>query len=123
MGQDVFIAENVVLDARGGLEIGSYTSINSRVMIWSAQHDWRSPDFAYSQDTVKIGMRCWICAATIVLPGRSIGDGAVVGAGSVVSRDVSAWKLAAGNPVKEVGDRPSDLPYVLNARAFKVKFW
>jgi len=46
IGSDCWIAEDVSLDGRGGLEIGDHVSIGSGVQVWTAQHDWRSPDFA-----------------------------------------------------------------------------
>lgn len=123
IGDDVFIGEDVVLDARGGLVIGSHTSINSRVMIWSAQHDWRAQGFDYVERGVVIGRHCWINAASIVIPGRSIGDGAVVGAGSVVSSDVEEWVVVGGNPIQVLRQRPRDLEYELEAARNKIMVW
>ena len=119
LGDDVFIAEDVLLDARGGLEIGSHTSINAGAQVWSAQHDWRSRSFAYSAAAVSIGARAWISARSVVLPGRNVGDGSVVAAGAVVTEDVSAWTLVAGNPALKVGERVGEFDYELAARRQK----
>ena len=51
---------------------------------------------------IHLGDRAWVAARAIVLPGITIGDGAVVGAGSVVTRDVPAGATAAGNPARIV---------------------
>lgn len=120
---DVFIAEDVILDGRGTLSIGSHVSINSRVQIWTAQHDWESPDFAYVEAPVTIGNHCWISASAIILPGVTIGDGAVIAAGSVVVGDVAPWTLVGGVPAKKLRDRPVVDKYVLYARKNKVLFW
>jgi putative colanic acid biosynthesis acetyltransferase WcaF len=123
IGGDVFVAEDVILDGRGGLTIGEHVSINSRVQIWTAQHDWQSPTFAYVQAPVSIGDHCWISASAIILPGVTIGEGAVVAAGSVVVADVDPWTLVGGVPAKKLRDRPVVNKYLLNARRNKVLFW
>lgn len=123
MGDDVFIAEDVILDARGGLTIGAHTSINSRVQIWTAQHDWQCPDFAYVHAPTRIGSHCWISAGVIVLPGVTIGEGAVVAAGSVVTKDLEPWILAAGVPARKLRDRLVVRDYQLDAAANKNWFW
>jgi len=59
---------------------------------------------------IRIGDRVWIGMRVIVLPGVSLGDGCVIGAGSVVTRDVPAWSLAAGNPARVVRSLPRTTP-------------
>src|SRR5450759_1576087 len=54
IGSDCWIAEDVSLDGRGGLEIGDHVSIGEGVQVWTAQHDWRSPHFAYESATVHL---------------------------------------------------------------------
>ena len=57
---------------------------------------------------VRIGRNCWLGAGVIVLPGITIGDNTVVGAGSVVTRDLPSGVVAAGNPcrvLREIGER------------------
>ncbi len=51
---------------------------------------------------VHVGKRCWICANTVILPGVTIGDNCVIGAGSVVTRDIPAGSFAAGNPCRVI---------------------
>jgi acetyltransferase-like isoleucine patch superfamily enzyme len=123
IGDDCFIAEGVVLDARGGLSVGSHVSINSGVQIWSAQHDYRSPDFAYEAKPVSIGDRAWISARVIVLPGVTIGEGAVAAAGAVVTADVAPWTVVGGAPAKVIASRPIVDAYRLDARRHKIWFW
>jgi len=55
-----------------------------------------------------VGRRSWIASHAIVLPGTSIGEGAVVAAGAVVHGDVAPWTIVAGNPAQPVAERPRD---------------
>ena len=123
IGGDCWIDEGVRLDGRGGLSIGGHVSIGSEVQIWTAQHDWRSPDFAYTAAPVRIGDRAWVNTRSIILPGVVIGEGAVVAAGAVVTKDVAPWALVAGVPARVVGTRARDLAYNLDARRNKAWWW
>ncbi len=62
--------------------------------------------------------RAWIAFGAIILPGVTIGEGAVVAAGAVVTRDVAPFTIVAGAPAKEVGTRNRDLNYRLSCRPF-----
>lgn len=123
LGDDVYIAENVVLDARGGLTIGESSSINTGAQIWTAQHDWEDEDFAYVSASTAIGHHCWLSARSVTLPGVSVGDGTVVAAGAVVSKSLPAWHLAAGVPATAVRPRPANLEYRLRANRNKPLWW
>ena len=123
MADDCFVAEGVVLDARGGLRIGAHTSINSAVQIWTAQHDVRSEDFEYVARPVEVGDHCWISARSTVLPGVVVGRGTVVAAGAVVSASLPAWTLCGGVPAKPIAERPMVDGYVLDASRNKVWWW
>lgn len=100
-------------------EIGRFTSIANNVVIGGAKHpmEWvgMSPVFYQGRDSVRkkfseyplekpaitlIGSDVWIGRSAIIISGVSIGDGAVVGAGSVVTKNVPAYGVVAGNPAK-----------------------
>jgi len=117
------IGNGAVLDARGGLRIGSDVNISTSVQIWTAQHAWNDVDFSYVTGPVSIGDRAWISARATILPGVQIGEGAVVAAGSVVTKDVPAFCLVAGVPAKVVGERRSDLRYQLPPARRKSWWW
>lgn len=123
IGDDCFVAEDVCLDARGGLRIEASVSVNTGAQIWTAQHDWRSPDFAYVTAPVHVEHHSWISARSVIIPGTVIGVGAVVAAGSVVTREVPPWSLVGGNPAKVIGSRPVVETYKLNASASKLLWW
>lgn len=100
--------------------IGSDVSIGPEAAILTLGHDPRSPEFADRGGPVSIGDRAWIGYRALVLPGVCIGEGAVVGAGSVVTRDVPPFAIVAGNPARVIGERPRSLSYRLNYRPFLV---
>lgn len=109
IGNGTRIGDNVILDARRGLTIGSNVNINSNVSIYTEQHDHRDPNFACFEGedlSVKIEDRVWIGPNSIVLPRVKIGEGAVCCAGCVVTKDVEPYTVVAGIPAKKVGERP-----------------
>lgn len=95
------------LDARSGIEIGRYVNLSSEVAIWTEQHDLHDPDFSIERAPVRILDRAWVSFRATVLPGVTIGEGAVVAAGAVVTKDVRAYSVVGGVPAKEIGERPS----------------
>lgn len=124
-GRNVYIGERSVinfgclLDGRGyRIEIGHDTSIGPEATLLTLGHEPNSPDFGNRGGPVKIGPRAWIAYRAIILPGVSIGEGAVVAAGSVVSKDVPPYTIVAGNPARVIGERKRNLTYILNHRPF-----
>ena len=67
---------------------------------------------------MRVGNRAWIAYRAIILPGVTIGEGAVVGAGAVVNRDVPPFTIVAGSPARPVGERSRDLNYTLSFDPF-----
>ena len=101
---DLTIAQNFVYK-RGMLEIGDRVSIGPCVILVLASH----PNSAHMTNkihdkeyTIRIEDDAWIGAGAIILNGITIGKGAVVGAGSIVTKDVPAGAVVAGNPAKEI---------------------
>jgi acetyltransferase-like isoleucine patch superfamily enzyme len=116
IGTNSIIGFKCVLDARRGLVIGNYVNFSSEVMIWTLQHDYNSPTFADKGGKVVIGDRAWLSCRSIILPGVTIGEGAVVAAGAVVTKDVAPYTIVGGIPAKEIGKRNRDLTYELGSR-------
>ncbi len=81
------------------------------VLIYTTNHEFRNKDIPMQQQgyqperPVSIGNDVWIGARVIILPGVTIGDGCVIGAGAVVTKDVPAYSVCAGNPAKVVKER------------------
>jgi acetyltransferase-like isoleucine patch superfamily enzyme len=103
----VDLALNVQIETSGGVTIGDRTLVGYGTKIFSRNHlipPNRGNIFGagHSFKAVSIGHDVWLGANVIVLPGRTIGDGAIVGAGSVVTKDVAAYTVVAGNPARLV---------------------
>lgn len=105
IGSRTSIGDGAILDARGGLSIGADVNLSTGVSIWTAQHGWNDPGFAFESAPVSIGDHAWISTKVIILPGCTIGEGAVVAAGAVVTTDLAPWGLYAGVPAKLKGHR------------------
>lgn len=111
IGKGTVIGHNCVLDGRKGIEIGENVNVSSEAMIWSLQHDYNDPHFKAAGEKVVIHDNAWVSCRSIVLPGREIGQGAVIAAGAVVTKDVPAFKIVGGLPAKIIADRNQDLDY------------
>jgi len=96
------------------IRTGSDVSIGPEASILSLGHDPQSAEFADRGGDVLIGDRVWIGYRAIILPGVAIGEGAVIGSGSVVTKDVEPYCIVAGNPARKIGERNRDLGYRLN---------
>jgi acetyltransferase-like isoleucine patch superfamily enzyme len=102
----------------GQCEIGNYCAIGGRLVVRSSNHLTKMPNMqgfaqhkflhavepvtGIDKGKVRIGHGVWIGDSVIVLPGASIGNGAVIGAGSVVTKRIPTFAIAAGNPAKVI---------------------
>lgn len=77
-------------------------------------HDPQSPDFADQGGEVVIGDRVWIAYRAVIMPGVTLGEGAVVAAGAVVTQDVAPYTIVGGVPARPIGTRTTDLRYRFN---------
>jgi acetyltransferase-like isoleucine patch superfamily enzyme len=94
--------------------IGSDVSIGPEATILTLGHDPQSSNFEDKGGDVFIGNRVWIGYRAIILPGITIGEGAVVGAGSVVTKDVEPYAIVGGNPARFIKHRSKTLDYRLD---------
>ena len=78
--------------------IGRRVTINDGVVLLTATHSLQDPGWSHKKAPIVIGDYAWIATSAIVLPGVTIGRGAVVGAGAVVRRDVPDYAIVSGNP-------------------------
>lgn len=113
---------------RSGVSIGRYCSIGRRSTIGAMHHptDWLTThpvgygsNEQFTRETI-VGNDVWIGDNVIILNGRSIGDGAVIGAGAIVTRDVKAYEIVAGVPAKSLRFR---FPAEYIDRLMSLKWW
>ena len=103
VGKQVFINSGCCFQDQGGIEIGDNVLIGQQVIIATLNHDLLPEKRANMLPApVKIGNNVWIGAHATVLSGVTIGDGAVVAAGAVVTKDVPANTVVAGVPAKVI---------------------
>jgi maltose O-acetyltransferase len=120
-GRKVFLGDRNVInfgclfDGRHyQIKTGADVSIGPETTILTLGHDPQSPEFADKGGDVIIGDKVWIAYRAIILPGVTIGEGAVVGAGAVVTKDVEPYTIVAGNPAKVIKKRNPNVTYTLN---------
>ncbi len=101
----VSIGPKVLLDARKGLTIHKNAVIAYDAIIWSLNHDYNDEYFCGKGAPVEIGAYAWVCSRAIILPGISIGEGAIIASGAVVTKNVEPYTIVGGIPAKVIGKR------------------
>ena len=104
-GAQVGVADGAILYNQAMIKIGDRTVISQGSHLCTGSHDYEDPGFPLFAKPIRIGSEAWIAAECFVHPGVEIGDGAVVGARSVVTHDLPAWMISAGNPCKPIKPR------------------
>lgn len=109
MGDLVGFNFGCYVNGYGGLTIGDRTIIGPYTMIHSANHQMDVsvpiPGQGWMSKPVTIGADCWIGMNVCVLPGVTVGEGCIVGAASVVVKDLEPYSVCVGNPAKVIRSR------------------
>jgi len=111
LGDNSAVNRRCYLDGRRGIEIGNNVNVSPEVYIVTFTHDPQSPTFACKGAPVVIDDHAWIGARAVLMPGVHVGEGAVVGAGAVVTHDVAPYSIVGGVPARPIGERVRDLDY------------
>ena len=113
-GDCVYANFNLTLVDDTHIYVGSHTMFGPNVTVATAGHpinpELREKEYQYNMP-VHIGKNCWIGAGALILPGVTIGDNVVIGAGSVVTKDIPSNVVAVGNPcrvLREVGEHDKE---------------
>lgn len=114
IGNNTIIGNDCFLDGRKNLDIGDCVNIGGHVQIFTLEHDPQAHDFGVKGGQVRIDDYAYVASRSTILPGVRIGEGAVVAAGAVVTRDVDAYTIVGGVPARPIGFRSKDLDYKLN---------
>ena len=103
IGKNVFINACCRFQDQGGIEIKDGALIGHNVTIATLNHDFNPQKRAnLKPNSVKIGKNVWVGSDSTILPGVEIGDGAIIGAGSVVTKNIPPNTIAVGNPAKVI---------------------
>jgi maltose O-acetyltransferase len=109
LGDGVGFNYGCYVNGYGGLRIGHRTIVGPYVMIHTANHEIAQGQTIVEQGwvgrSVEIGADCWIGMGVCILPGARLGDGCVVGAGSVVTGELDSGSIAVGNPARTIRRR------------------
>jgi putative colanic acid biosynthesis acetyltransferase WcaF len=85
--------------------LGSHAILSQEAYVCAATHDYDDPAFPLIAYAMNIGAYAWVCARASVAPGVNLGEGAVLGLGSVATRSLDPWTVYAGVPAVKVKDR------------------
>lgn len=102
LGQVVAVADDVEIYNPAQIDIGDFTVISQGAYLCGASHDYQRWQFPLIVRPITIGRHAWVAARAIVQMGVTIGEGCVIGAGSVVTRDMPPWTVCAGNPCRVI---------------------
>ncbi|HMJ91093.1 MAG TPA: glycosyltransferase [Candidatus Acidoferrum sp.] len=105
LGDHVAIGREVEFLNFAPVRIGPMTVVSQYTYLCTGTHDYTHPHFPLTFAPISIGSECWIAARSFIAPGVSIGPGAVVGAASVVTKNLPAWMVCAGNPCRPIKPR------------------
>ncbi|WP_420152337.1 WcaF family extracellular polysaccharide biosynthesis acetyltransferase [Siphonobacter sp.] len=99
------IGSGAVLYCQGKINIGFRAVISQGVYLCAGTHDYNDPGFPLITRPIEVGDHVWIAAQAFVHPGVQLAQGAVVGARSVVTRDMPEWMVCAGHPCRPLKPR------------------
>jgi putative colanic acid biosynthesis acetyltransferase WcaF len=85
--------------------MGSHAIISQQAYICGATHDYNDPAFPLISFPMSLGAYSWVCARASVSPGVNVGEGAVLGLGSVATHDLEPWTVYAGVPAQPIKQR------------------
>lgn len=110
-GDYVYIGPGCDFNIASAVEIGAKTMIGAGSKFIDNDHGSSSREMPMNEQPIVsapivIGEACWIGSNVVILKGVSIGDGAIIGAGSVVTKSVPSFEIWAGVPAKRIGERP-----------------
>lgn len=106
LARECGIASGAILYSQGVISIGERVVVSQGAHLCAGTHDYTKPGFPLVTLPIVIGNHSWIAAEAFIHPGITIGEGSVIGARSVVTRDMPSWMICVGNPCKPVKARP-----------------
>lgn len=111
IGRSSVVNWGCYLDNRRGIYIGNNVGIAHNTKIYTLGHDLNDSEFKTKGKPVYINDNAFIFSNAIIMPGVTIGEGAIILAGSVVTKSVEPWSIVGGNPAKKIRERKHDINY------------
>ena len=114
-GDGACLADHVTVYSQATITLGRRSIISQGTHLCTGTHNYESPRFELVAWPIEIGPEAWVCAESFVGPGVTIGEGAVIGARSVVMKSMPGWMVCAGHPcrpIKPLVIQEDDLPAV-----------
>ena len=105
LGKECGIANGVTLYSQGKIKIGKRVVISQGAHLVTGTHDYTLEGFPLITKPIQIGDFVWIATEAFVHPGITIGNGCVIGARSVVTKDMPQWMVCSGHPCKPIKER------------------
>lgn len=103
-----WVGENVWIDNLAEVKIGANTCVSQDTYFCTGSHNWNSRSFDLITKPISVGNSVWVSARSTIGPGVSIGNGAVLGLGSVATKDLVAWTIYSGVPAQPIKKRELD---------------
>ena len=98
VGDHTWIGERAWIDNLTTVRLGSNVCLSQDCYICTGNHNWSDPSFGLIVRPVELGAGSWAAARSTLMPGVVLGEGAIAGAGSVITRSVPPWEVHSGNP-------------------------
>ena len=107
---NVAAADGVDIYNPAPMRFGSHAIVSQDAFLCGATHDYDDQRFPLLAYAMEFGPYSWVCARAIVAPGVSLGEGSVLGLGSVATRDLEPWSVYAGTPAQRIKERRKTAP-------------
>lgn len=105
LGDNCSLGDSVDCYCVAKVSVGSCATVSQRSVLCTATHDTAKLHLPLLTEGITIGKHAWVCAEVFIMPGISIGEGAVIGVRSTVFKDVPPWQIAFGSPCQVVCQR------------------
>lgn len=105
IGDRSWIGDDVVLYTLERIEIGADAVVSQRAYLCTGSHDHCDPAFGLVVKPIRIGDSAWVAIDALVMPGVTVGEGALVAARALLTRDAAPWTIYIGQPARAAGNR------------------
>jgi putative colanic acid biosynthesis acetyltransferase WcaF len=105
LADECCVANGAVLYSQGKINIGKKAVVSQGAHLCAGTHDYNQPGFPLITKPIQIGDFAWIAAEAFMHPGITVGEGCVIGARSVVTKDMPSWMICAGHPCVPIKER------------------